>query len=402
MPKIRSAVAALLLAAGLAGCSASEAPSPSPSPSATPDPGAAVRAKIDAVLAEQSVALNEGDQAGFLAPAAGNAEVEAMLKKRFANLRALKVADVKQAVNLGPDPSGDPGRWNAQIRFDYCVGGSGCGVEGPVMSSAWQETSGGVKLVDLDATSYGPLPWEVDDLAVRTGKRVVVATTKAHAAELPLALSKAEDAAKVADRFAVPGSKPFRYVVYLAPGSHWKTWYSNPSPSSYGYGLPERAEGTDLVTRLDEVPVERSGFLLRHEMTRLAAMSHAPRPNTTNTTWWLSEGLNELAGANGASYPTRDDTRDHLRATPSYKGSLSTVNMSGQLTDKQINAVYGLAYYATTCIDEKYGRKKLLALVDAVLRNGEDTAAAGERVLGARWTTVESTCLTYTRRAVGL
>lgn len=409
--KMRVAVAALLLAAGLAGCSGSgtagTSGAPAGSPSATPDAAAAVGEKINAVLADQSAALNKGDQAAFLAPAAGNAEVEAALKKRFAGLRALKVADVKQTVSLAPEPAGEPGRWNAQIRFDYCLGGAGCGVEGPVMTSAWEETSGGLRLVDIDPTSYGPRPWEVDDLVVRTGKRVIVATTRAHAGKLPVALSVAEKAAKVADGFAVAGSKPFRYVVYLAPAKQWKTWYSNSSlDDSYsGYALQSQAESTDLVVRIDAYPIERTGTLLRHEMTHLASISHAPRSGVASSTWWLNEGLASVAGANGASlrdYPVRDGVRDHLRRTPSYKGDLATLSPNRDDTSDLVGIKYGIAYYASRCIDEKYGRKKLLALVDAVLRNGEDTATAGKRVLGANWKTVESSCLTYTRRAVGL
>ncbi|MEV0717664.1 hypothetical protein [Asanoa sp. NPDC050611] len=409
MVTMRAAVAALLLAAALAGCSgpgSPAAPAGSASPAAAPDAGAAVAEKINAVLAEQSAALNKGDQAGFLAPAAGNAEVEATLKKRFAGLRALGVAEVKQVVNLGPDRVGESKRWNAQIRFDYCLGGGGCGVEGPVMTSAWEETANGVKLADLDPTSYGPRPWEVDDLVVRKGKRVILATTKAHAAKLKVALPIAEQAAKVADTFAVEGSKPFRYVVYLADQEQWKTWYSNSSfgDTYAGYALPSQAEGTDLVVRLDAYPIDETGTLLRHEMTHLASISHAPRSGGDSAGWWLSEGIASVAGANGASvreYPPRDTVADYLRKTRSYRGAVTTLAPNRDDGDEEVTAKYGLGYYASRCIDDKYGRKKLLALVDAVLRNGEDTATAGQRVLGTSWTKVESSCLAYTRQAVG-
>ncbi|MEV0717665.1 hypothetical protein [Asanoa sp. NPDC050611] len=401
-----AAVAALVLVAGLAGCSSPErAAAPSASP--TPDPVAAVSQQINAALTAQSRALNNGDQAGFLAPAGGNAKLRATLKRRFSGLRALEVAGVEQSVTQGPSVDAQPGKWHAQIRFDYCLGGTGCGIQGPVMTSTWQETSMGIQLVELGGTSHGPRPWEVDDLAVLTGKRVTVASTRAQAAKLRAVLPIAEKAAKVADTYAVAGSRPFRYVVYLADRSRWKAWYENDTfDASYsGYALQSEPEGTDLVLRLDAYADEDPGTLLRHEMTHLASTSHAPRNGLAAPTWWLNEGIAELAGANGTSprdYPGRAAVRDFLRGTPSYKGSLVTVATNDDDSDEVISAKYGLAYYASRCIDEKYGRKRLLTLADDLLRNDVNAAVAAPTALGANWATVESTCFAYTRRAVAL
>jgi hypothetical protein len=398
--------AVVLLVASLAGCSTGDQATPAAAPAVSPaDQAGALAQKINVVLTAQSEALTKGDEAGFLAPAKGNAEVEATLKRRFAGLRAMRVGEVRQQVSFGPEPSGTPGRWNAQIRFDYCLGGTGCGVEGPQLPSSWEETPEGVRLVDLDPSSYGPRPWEVDDLAVQVGDRAIVAAPKSHAADLRGLLPIADRAAKVADTFALGGNKPSRYVVYLAPKDQWKTWFSNNIREDRyaGYALISREEGTDLVLNLADFSKEDAGSLLRHEMAHLATITHAPRSDTDGSGWWLAEGIAEVAGVQG---PEADDYRGteyaFLRATPSYKGNLATVGPARNDTASQTSARYGLGYYASRCIDEKYGRKKLLALVDALLRNDEEAAAVGPGILGTKWKTVESTCFAYTRRAVGL
>ncbi|MEV4622575.1 hypothetical protein AB0J74_28170 [Asanoa sp. NPDC049573] len=408
MIKLRVA-AVVLLVASLAGCSTGDPATSAVTPAASPaDPPAALAQKINVVLTAQSAALTEGDEAGFLAPAKGNAEVEATLKRRFAGLRAMRVGEVHQQVSFGPEPSGTPGRWNAQIRFDYCLGGTGCGVDGPQLLSSWEETPEGVRLVDLDPSSYGPRPWEVDDLAVQVGERAIVAAPKSHAADLRGLLPIADRAAEVADTFALGGNKPFRYVVYLAPKEQWKTWFSNNIREDRyaGYALISREEGTDLVLNLADLSREDADSLLRHEMAHLATITHAPRSDTDGSAWWLAEGIAEVAGEQGQGSDADDyrgtDVRAFLRATPSYKGNLATVGPAQNDTASQTSARYGLGYYASRCIDEKYGRKKLLALADALLRNDKEASAVSPGILGTKWKTVESNCFAYTRRAVGL
>ncbi|WP_203708221.1 hypothetical protein [Asanoa iriomotensis] len=276
---------------------------------------------MSAVLAEQSAALNKGDQAGFLAPAAGNAEVEAALKRRFTGLRALGVADVQQVVNTGPDRVGESLRWNTQIRFDYCLGGTGCDVDGPVMDTAWEETADGVKLVDIDPTLYGPRPWEADDLVVR---------------------------------------KLLGLRVGVAGRGH--------RPRGAARRLPDRPDRHAAAPRDDPPRDARPRADQRRRRRRLVA---------------------ERGHRIG-----RRGERCECARLPGPR--------HGDDADGEISAKYGLSYYASRCIDEKYGRKKLPALVDAVLRNGEDAAAASQRILGAKWTAVESACLSYSRKAAGL
>jgi len=263
----------------------------------------------------------------FLAPAGGDRAIEAALKRRFTALRAMKVADVSQKVGIGPGPTGHPGRWSVEVSFSYCVGGPGCRAVAPLVGTTWEERPEGFRLVGLVTTGDGPRPWEADDLVVRVGKRVIVATTKAHAAAAATALPIPERAATVADTFSLGGARPHRYVVYLAGKKEWKAWYRNTSDDWVaGYALSRRPEGTDLVVRLDAVySIERSGTLLRHEMTHIASLANVL--GRDGSARWLSEGLAELAGENGAGlrdYSGRDRVRDYLRKSP-YRGDLATV-----------------------------------------------------------------------------
>ncbi|GAA1852427.1 hypothetical protein GCM10009687_18870 [Asanoa iriomotensis] len=374
----------------------------SPSPTA---PDAAAKAGIDALLQAQSAALVKGDLAAFLAPAAGYPEVEKVLKQRFTALRALRVADVKQSIAIGPLSGGPPDWWTADIAMAYCLGAPGCGTPGPLTATTFLHTPGGFRIVDIEQTSDGPRPWEVSQLVVRFGKRVVVATTKPHAKDLPTALRLAEDAAKVADRFSLGETKPHRYVVYLAGKNEWKTWYQTDLDDSYdGYAVPGLIEGSDLVLRMDASPIGESAMLLRHEMTHVASGANAALTDIDGSAWWLDEGLAELAGENGAAvrdYGWRDEVRRYLGRSR-YDGDLSTVYPRENANDEEISTSYGLAYYGARCIDDTYGRKKLMALVDAMVRHDTSGADAAPTALGVTWKTVESTCLAYTRRAVGL
>ena len=410
--RVGAAVLAVLVAA-TAACSPPDAPAPQPAPtsavpSASPDADALAadaKAKIDVVLAAQAAAFNKGDLAGFLAAAAGDRTIEAALKRRFTALRAMKVADVTQKVGVGPGPTGDPGRWSVEVSFGYCVGGPGCRSVAPLVGTTWEEGPEGFRLVNLGTTGDGPRPWEADDLVVRVGKRVIVATTKAHAAAATTALPIAEKAATVADTFTLGGARPHRYVVYLAGKKEWKIWYGNTyDDSTSGYAMPALSEGTDLVVRLDAYPIERTGKLLRHEMTHLASLSNLVGGDSDGSAWWLSEGLASLAGENGADprdHPVRDGVRDYLRKSP-YRGDLATVTPGSGDTDAVISAKYGLGYYATRCIDDRYGRKKLMKLFEALLRNDKEGVDVAPALLGTTWKKVESTCLAYTRSAVGL
>ncbi|GIF48324.1 hypothetical protein DFJ67_1191 [Asanoa ferruginea] len=408
------AVVAALAVGGAAACTspssaAGPAPSPAGSVSASPDknaPAAEAQAAIEGILEAQSAALVKGDLAAYLAPAAGYPAVEKVLKQRFTALRALRVSDVRQTIAVGPSPGGEPDRWSTEIGMAYCLGAPGCKSVGPISSTAFVRTPAGFRIADLDQTTDGPRPWEVSDLVVRFGKRVVVATTKPYAKDLPTALRLADAAATVADKFSLGETKPYRYVVYLAGQKEWKAWYDNTSfdDSYIGFAVPRRIEGTDLVLRLKASPIGETGMLLRHEMTHVASGANAALSDYDGSAWWLNEGLAELAGENGAAlgdYGRREDVRRYLGKN-SYKGDLATAWPSEKATDDVISAKYGIAYYATRCIDEKYGRKKLMALVDALVRHDASGADAAPTALGASWKTVQSTCLSYTRRAVGL
>ena len=163
------AMAALLVAgvapaALLAGdaarpaAAAAPAPSSSPSPAATAGPSerdfaATAHDAITDVLSDMSVALRRDDRAAFLAVAApGNKAVAGELRRRFASLRALRVAEFNLTIEshvIRASGAGNGGEWTAMVAVDHCFGSLGCTREQVSVKTRWQLTAGGARLVRI-------------------------------------------------------------------------------------------------------------------------------------------------------------------------------------------------------------------------------------------------------------
>jgi hypothetical protein len=70
--------------------------------------------------------------------------------------------------------------------------------------------------------------------------------------------------------------------------------------------------------------------------------------------------------------------------------------------DWEVNADYGIGFYYTRCIADRFGQARLLAFTEAVLHDGDVVAPAATNALGGSWPDITKRCLTYTKRAVGL
>src|SRR5258706_521252 len=185
------------------------------------------RLRVALVVVAIGVALLRGDLAGSLAPAApANVALRGELSRRFASLRAMRVAVWDEAV-AGPPTHEADGSWTVPIQVTYCFVAADCSPMRVPISTRWSD-NGSLRMIAFGTSSaddLGPRPWEVSELHAVVGPRVIIATTARYAAKLPAMLVAAEKAAAVTDRFAKWRDPPGRYVVYLASPDEWSRWY---------------------------------------------------------------------------------------------------------------------------------------------------------------------------------
>jgi hypothetical protein len=168
-----------------------------------------------------------------------------------------------------------------------------------------------------------------------------------------------------------------------------------------GFAVPVSSERTDVVVNL--AARNDPEALLRHELAHAATLAGRRFAERLDQRWWLTEGIAEYVEEQGRSlrsYPGRPDVRRLLREG-GWKGDLETLRPAEGDEDWEVSAKYGIAYYATRCIDERFGRTKLLRFVADTLRESLPFAAASEVDFDADWATVERDCARSVRTAAG-
>jgi len=126
-----------------------------------------------------------------------------------------------------------------------------------VPAAWWTDRDGVLRLAAFGVspgTELGPRPWEVSDLRVTVGERVIVAAPPRYAGRLATALAGAEKAAAVADRYARWGPPPGRYLVYLAGPDEWGRWYGVSQASWVaGYAMPVSDQDTEIILNAQKI-----------------------------------------------------------------------------------------------------------------------------------------------------
>ncbi|SCG35876.1 hypothetical protein [Micromonospora halophytica] len=377
-------------------------------PSAASDDPATLAARrvaerLTAQLDRQAVALLGGDRAGFLAVADRGARAE--LTRRFAALRALRVS-VWHAEPQGlPTPvAGRPGQWRQLVAFRYCLVVPDCTPSPVLAATRWREGGDAPLLLAVEesrSARTGARPWEVSELVVAVGARTVVATTPALRGKLPGLLAEAEEAAKVADRYAVAGPPPDRYRVFYAGRAEWRRWYGGGRPKwTAGYAVSVGGGHHEVVLNADALSASGRGELLRHELTHAASLPDRGHPG--RPTWWLVEGLAEYAGADGARV-SRYDGLDEVRrlVTGGWDGRLAALAPADTAPADRVGGSYGVGYLAVRHLVDRYGEQQVLAFFRSVVHDRRPVEEASEQVLGERWSTLHDECVGYVRSVAG-
>ncbi|GAB3797433.1 hypothetical protein GCM10027605_07340 [Micromonospora zhanjiangensis] len=401
-------VAVLAAVGKLPGRSADAAPGPARSPRpGDPDEvvGAWLAERIRERLDRQAEALLRGDEAGFLAVSDPARPGAAQLRREFRSLRALRVVLWRPELRTGPTRVPDrPGEWRQPVTFQHCYAAPGCPPGGVTMVTRWAENGAQPRLVGIEpsvSADEGPRPWEVDDLVVAAGRRVVVATTADLRGRLSGLLAEADRAAAVADRYAVTGAPPDRYRIFLAGPPQWKRWYGGDLPEwTAGYAASVGGGGHEVVLNAKGLTDGAADELLRHEMTHAASL--VGRDNVDKANWWLVEGIAEHAAAAGRPprrYPGLPDVRRLLGS--GWDGRLADLEPARDAAGWRVSGSYGIGYLAFRHLVDRYGESTARAFFTAVVRDGRSAEEAARKVFGEDWSALHDDCVAYLRSVTG-
>jgi hypothetical protein len=347
---------------------------------------------VRATLDRQGAALLRGDRSGWLSDV--DPALSGELSMLYANLRGLGVSGWlprTRAVRTGP-------RWSAEIQIRVCFSTPACPrtpetyvPAGDVISARteWTVTGGRAVLTAFHQVGIdGSVPWKRTALTFATGRRVVIAApTDAKGTKPQAWLAAAERAAQVADRYAVTGSPPGRYVVFLAGERHWREAVGEDREAAAFVDRTSEESAFAIVdaTALDADPTDER--LLRHEFGHIATLLGT----LDNRDEWVIEGMAEYiayAGAPVRSYELVEDARWHVR----HKAWSGRLDLDWSTEPTERFGYYAMAFLAIRCLGETYGEPKLLAFFTRVARQGEPPADAATAVLGTTWEQVQNTC----------
>jgi len=393
----RVALAALLVAALVAGCSGDD--EPSADPGASPRAGAAAEAGVDApdvaraltrLLGRRADAVRAGDAAAFEAGVDRRDRGFASLQQAYlANLEALPLGDFGYRLDRGSLVREGKAYW-AEVdvtleldgfdrvpvvtrdRYLFRPGPGGGYRLASMTDAAWEETHG----VD-------PQPWESGPLTVRSGTGVLGLFDAGSAAAADQVMREVE--AGVADVAAqVPYDWDRRVVVYALADPDFLSRLDN-VPGGDALALdavtfPVQAEpGSSRIaaTRfvlnprmLSQPPLSR-GRLIRHELTHVAL---GRRQDGIPT--WFSEGLAEYVSVQPLAPEQRAVSGAALAAAKAGPTSLpGDDTFNGE--DSVVH--YGLAWWACEYLAETYDESMLWVLLDAMA--GEDADEVLQNVL---------------------
>jgi hypothetical protein len=355
--------------------------------------------KVRSALGKQRAALLAGDEGAYLAvldDAIDAADREA-LGRQFRSLRNMKVVDWRDQVMTSTDlPDSD--LWDVDVISSACFVVIPCPEGQATSNTKWRVSGDAARLADWDAGRH-PHPWQASELVARTGSRVVAATTKQHESKLAELLREAEDAAKVADRFANANARPpSRYIVYYAGATEWRTWFLTKPPDwSAGVAVDVSDDRYEVVLNAEEMD-DLMPLYLRHELTHAASMPG--RVSSGEKYWYLMEGIAELGALNGA--PARE--HPGLRSVPAALAASGDkgfeVEAPGADADeKVVDGSYAVAFLAARCMAERFGENKFVEFFHAVLHEDATEEKASEDVFGMDWAALSDACLDYVRSA---
>ncbi|MFI1994679.1 hypothetical protein [Actinoplanes sp. NPDC020271] len=383
---------------------------PEPSRPATPFELAAQRLEL------QAKALQDGDEKGWLAPV-DPAKTVLVTRYRaiFRNLRALEIthaefhSDKLEIV---------PGRVVVQAALGYCLSGVTCPDwhgnygEGPAKATyklTFQIIGGVWTITGLDDATgvkdnyLQPAPWDNATLTLVKGERVIVAGPRGQATKLKQVLTMAEKAARVVDKYAGYVDNPQkRYRIYVADENGWKSWYGGVKQDwIVGYEMPLNSTGGDIILRAKSSANSRQlAVTIQHELTHVVTLGGEDWASDNDQ--WLVEGIAEYVGALPRKAPDTGN-RDVLAEAFKKRGAPKTIalpSLADNADDLTVNTLYAMGHYATACMADKFGERKLFQFTNLVLREAKKPDEASRTAYGKPFATVDKACVSWIRQRV--
>ncbi|MFY1674976.1 hypothetical protein ACN27G_34395 [Plantactinospora sp. WMMB334] len=380
------------------GVGAAASPQAGDAPSVTRD---WLTEQIASLLDAQAAALLGGDENGYLAVAEPGSPVARQLRRDFRTLRSMQVSRWQPALR-GKVSQLDTGEWRANLTVAHCFVSPDCEPNEITMVTRWKDSAGQPRLSTLDADNVGgpgrPRPWESDELVASIGERTLVAAPRAFRDRLPDLLREGERAARVADRYAVDGSPPERYLIFYAGPNEWSRWYGGNRPEwTAGYAVSVGGDQYDLVLNSKAVVPGQYADLMRHELTHASSLAGAGRID--DDAWWLVEGLAEQAAAGGRAPSRYDSLEDVDRLIDSgWSGELADVAPGDRSEDWYVAGSYGIGYLAVRHLVDRFGEQDVLTFFKLVVHDGLSEEDASREAFGAEWSTLHDECVTYVKR----
>ncbi|WP_432989049.1 hypothetical protein [Dactylosporangium sp. CA-233914] len=344
--------------------------------------------KILDALGKQSKALLAGDKDGYLKGL--GAGLQDGFARRYGSLHAMGVQSWKPTLVDKPSQNAD-GTWSVLVRFDYCFG-QGCTQLFPqVVQTSWTIAGDTATVAKYEQTSE---PWDASALQALAGRRVIVAGSAANAGKLQRVLTKADAAADVADRYAHWDPAPKWYIVYVAGEGEWKSWWDNGDiGASYdGYSTGPRG----IVMQSADATQSWLQTLLTHEFGHVVTVGE---DYGGAEDWWLIEGIADyIADRDGSTTRGRlPDVRKFVKN--GWDGKITMGPPPEKASSAEIDARYGIALLAVTCLAKKFGEPKMLDFFGAVVREKKPLESSSSTILGAEWSGVASGCATQVRNS---
>ncbi|GLW32171.1 hypothetical protein Areg01_51100 [Actinoplanes regularis] len=371
------------------------------------------------LLQAQAAALTSGDEKGWLAPLdPANRKMIDRYKIIYRNLRALEISHAEFHAEKQPEASsGDT--VVADTALAYCLSGVSCPswrrsswVEGPPQAAyrvTVKRVNGAYRITAMtdkgaaDDNYLQPAPWDNRALTVLKGKRVIVAGPSSQAKRLKQVLALAEKAAKAVDKYAGYIKNPQRrYRVYVADERGWKDWYGGVDEDwIIGYEIPLNATGGDVILRAKSAGDQRQlAVTVKHELAHVVTLASGHWE--TGDDQWLVEGIAEYIGALPRK-PQETGNHDVLAETFRRRGvpkSIAVPSLTAKADDLTVNTLYAMGHYATACMADKFGERKLMRFTDLVLRQAKKPDEASRSAYGKPFATVDRDCLSWIRKRV--
>ena len=363
-----------------------------------------------AVLREQSAALLKGDEKGWLAAVdPAQPKLRARYASMFRSLRGLGISHFEHH-SYAPDGQKNGTVW-VRTHITYCFSRPTCprynhdewsGPPRIAQALIFTKVGGRYVITALDEKKpddIQPTPWERGDLFFAQGKRVTVAATRSQRKNLERVLALAEKSAAVTDRYAgyLDNPQP-RYRIYLADDKAWKSWYGGERDKwVVGLAVPLNDTGTDTVLRMSKLGDTRLlATTIQHEMGHVVTLSGTTTRDAAEDRW-LTEGIAEYIG--WAPKPaTASWRRFSVRAAFGSSKRPATIvgqPLGAKASDRAVDAFYGLGHFATDCMADRYGERKLFTFVRLALRQGNTYDQAARAAFGRSFAAVDKACVAW-------